>query len=55
MVSVEGEVSMAREIKAWVPLDFVLYAYNVYINDVHLNTRHLYARSMPMTAKTVVL
>jgi hypothetical protein len=55
MVSVEGEVSMAREIKAWVPQDFVLFAYNVYTNDVHLNTRHLYARSTPMTAKTVVL
>lgn len=55
MFSVEGEVSMAREIKVWVPQDFVLFAYNVYINDVHLNTRHQYARSMPMTAKTVVL
>jgi len=55
MVSVEGEVSMLREIKASVPQDFVLFAYNVYVNDVHLNTRHLYARSLPMTAKTAVL
>jgi len=46
---------MVREINAWVPQDFVLFAYNVYNNDVHLNTRHLYARSMPMAAKTVVL
>jgi len=55
MVSVEDEVSMVIEIKVWVPQDFVLFAYNVYINGVHLNTRHLYARSMPMTATRVAL
>jgi len=55
MFSVEGEVSMAREIKVWVSQDFVLFEYNVYINDVHLNTRHQYARSIPMTAKTAML
>jgi hypothetical protein len=50
MASVDGEVSTAKEIKAWVPQDFVLFA-TAY---VPLKTRYLYIRSMPPTAKTVV-
>jgi hypothetical protein len=50
MLSVEGKMPTAKEIKAGVPQDFVLFApRTMYINDVPLNTNtrylHVYHRS----------